>query len=272
MPSRPRRLRPARYFGRRAASFDAPAFHLTESVYRPAQVLPPHSHRRAHLCLVLSGSYTESLGGERVERRPADLIFYPPDVCHAESHHRPGRHFLVELSPDLTERLAGRHARYWRRAVVVGGAAPAVATRLYGEFRRRGGASREGLERSLAELVRELGSPAPTAARPAWLTEVARLLHERLEDPPSLTELAERAGVHPAYLGRAFRRAYGCTPGQLVRRLRIEQAQRTLGEGGTSLAEVALEAGFCDQSHLNRVFKRGTGLTPGVYRRLVDAD
>ena len=51
------------------------------------------------------------------------------------------------------------------------------------------------------------------------------------------------------------------------RRLRVERARLLIQEGASDLASVALEAGFADQSHFTRVFRRLVGTTPGEYRR-----
>jgi AraC family transcriptional regulator len=76
-------------------------------------------------------------------------------------------------------------------------------------------------------------------------------------------------GVHPVTLARAFRRAFGCTVGEYVRRLRIERAARQLADSDLSLAEIALGAGFSDQSHFSNLFRRHTGLSPFQFRRAI---
>jgi AraC-like DNA-binding protein len=96
---------------------------------------------------------------------------------------------------------------------------------------------------------------------------VEELLRSRFQDPPTLAELARGAGVHSVHLATAFRRHLGCTPGEYVRRCRVEFACRRLVTG-TPLAELALDAGFAHQSHFCRVFKTVTGMTPTVYRQL----
>jgi AraC family transcriptional regulator len=68
-------------------------------------------------------------------------------------------------------------------------------------------------------------------------------------------------------LARTFRRQRGESVGDCVRRLRVESARRLLEDGRQPLSEVALAAGFADQSHFTRVFRRLTGMTPGEYRR-----
>ncbi|MBC7808038.1 MAG: helix-turn-helix transcriptional regulator [Akkermansiaceae bacterium] len=87
--------------------------------------------------------------------------------------------------------------------------------------------------------------------------------------PPTLTQLAEMAGVHPSHLLRAFRQQYHLTPGEFVRRLRIEEACRRLRSGqSTPLSVLALDLGFSDQSHFIRIFRSIVGVTPGAYRKM----
>jgi AraC family transcriptional regulator len=69
------------------------------------------------------------------------------------------------------------------------------------------------------------------------------------------------------HLARAFRRHYGCTPGDYVRKLRVESACRRLATSDAPLIEVALSAGFSDQSHFRRAFRRQVRMMPGEFRR-----
>jgi AraC family transcriptional regulator len=64
-----------------------------------------------------------------------------------------------------------------------------------------------------------------------------------------------------------FRTNVGCTPGEYVRRLRVEFACHRISSSDMPLIEIALEAGFSDQSHLTKNFKRYTGMTPARFRR-----
>jgi AraC family transcriptional regulator len=76
-------------------------------------------------------------------------------------------------------------------------------------------------------------------------------------------------GVHPVTLARGFRRAYGCSVGAYLRRLRVARAAQRLAETDDALAEIALEAGFADQSHFSNLFRRETGVSPSAFRRSV---
>lgn len=82
----------------------------------------------------------------------------------------------------------------------------------------------------------------------------------------SLGELAEVAGVHPGTLLRRFRLEVGLAPYEYLVARRIDLARQLL-LAGRPIAEVAMRAGFADQSHLHRHFKRIVGVTPGRFVR-----
>jgi AraC-like DNA-binding protein len=100
------------------------------------------------------------------------------------------------------------------------------------------------------------------------LRQVRELLEARFTESLRLAEIADAVGRHPVYLATSFRRAYGETIGDCVRRLRVERARRELEQSDAPIADVALTAGFANQSHLTRTFRKVTGMTPAAYRRL----
>ncbi len=87
-------------------------------------------------------------------------------------------------------------------------------------------------------------------------------------DETSLHVLAQRAGVTPFRVIRAFRKATGLAPHQYLIQVRVERARQFLAEGAVP-SLVALMTGFADQSHLTYHFKKHLGITPGNYRRCV---
>lgn len=91
-------------------------------------------------------------------------------------------------------------------------------------------------------------------------------LHGHHAQDLSLEEIAAVAGLSPFHFVRAFRAAVGLPPHAYLLRLRLAHA-RTLLAGGRPAADAALEAGFADQSHLSRRFKRAYGYTPAQYGR-----
>lgn len=80
-----------------------------------------------------------------------------------------------------------------------------------------------------------------------------------------LEEICAEAGLSASHLIRAFKRAHGLTPHAYQLNCRIEFCRSRL-RAGDSLAQVALEAGFSDQAHFHRSFKRFVAATPGQYQ------
>jgi AraC family transcriptional regulator len=121
----------------------------------------------------------------------------------------------------------------------------------------------EGLALELSATARR--GAAPGRAAP-WLREAYELLADRFRKPPRAAEIAEVVGVPPASLVREFRAHYQESPADCARRLRLDWAATRLAGSNDPLALLSIEAGFVDQSHFTRAFKRQYGTTPGRYR------
>src|SRR5262245_12058976 len=108
--------------------------------------------------------------------------------------------------------------------------------------------------------------PAPRRLDHAALARARALLDERRAAVRS-AELEAVTGLSRYELARQFRAAYGTSPHRYSLMRRLDFARRRL-DGGTSLAELALAAGFTDQAHFTRMFGWAYGLPPGRYARL----
>lgn len=121
-------------------------------------------------------------------------------------------------------------------------------------------------------LRREPGGFPPTNGGPRGLSrpQLRRLdafMREHLAEDISVKALAELAGLSPFHFVRVFKQTTGLTPHRYLLERRLERARELLRCRSLALAEVAITAGFCDQSHFTLHFKRAYGLTPGEFRR-----
>src|SRR5262249_40350364 len=143
-----------------------------------------------------------------------------------------------------------------------GGPFVRLARCLYREFRQSDPFAPLAVEGLMLELIAGLARRRDHAAGrrpPVWLARVRELLRARFGAPPGLGEMAREVGVHAVHLARTFRAHYGCSTGEYVRQLRVEFACQRLAKSAAPLVEIALAAGFFDQSHFTRVFKQFTG-------------
>ena len=111
----------------------------------------------------------------------------------------------------------------------------------------------------------------PQQARPSlpgWAHQAYAAVMDLANDTHlRIADVAAALDVHPVHLARVFRQAWGCSPGDLLRWRRVEQAGGLLRRPDLSMAEVALSAGIADQSHMTRAFQARYGMTPSHYRR-----
>jgi AraC family transcriptional regulator len=186
---------------------------------------------------------------------------------HTDDFRR-GVHCVVfEISPVRLAQI--RDIAALREPVFVnGGRAAWLTLKMYKEAMRGDSASALAIEGLALEILAQLSITDRPSERtpPRWLNRARELLHARLANSLTHDEIAEAVRVHPVYLATLFRRHFHCTIGEYVRRLRIEFAAREIAASDRSLCEIALAAGFSDQSHFSKVFKHQTGLTPGDFR------
>ena len=99
---------------------------------------------------------------------------------------------------------------------------------------------------------------------PDRILAVRRHLEERAEEDVPLEVLARLAGCSPWRLNRVFSRAVGMPPHEYQAMQRVRRVTASI-RNGNNLAESAAEAGFFDQSHMTRCFRKFMGMTPGVF-------
>lgn len=107
------------------------------------------------------------------------------------------------------------------------------------------------------------GSERPRGLAEKRLENVARFIEHHLRESISRATLAKVAGLTECHFSRMFRVSTGIPPMKYVWRCRIHHARQLLESGGWKVAAAAAETGFCDQSHLDRQFRREFGCSPG---------
>jgi AraC-like DNA-binding protein len=128
-----------------------------------------------------------------------------------------------------------------------------------------------GLDRLTALLSGQLQAPAPSApsTRNGSSVQVERareVLHASMSDDIGLDQLASHSGMDRFRLSRQFKQLFGQSPHAYLVQLRL-RAARALLASGREPAQVAIEVGFADQSHMGRWFQRAYRITPAAYRR-----
>jgi AraC-like DNA-binding protein len=247
-------------------------WRLIDARFPAGERLERHTHDRVVLAVMLGGSFDLLIGGRRLPCLPGTVFTEPAGETHANAIGNRGAHVVV-TQPDPANDFPRTCARLLDRVNHFD--SPAIARlgrRMARELSRPDDLTPLECQALALEMLARAARLDDARARngdpPAWLRRVEALIHDRFREPVRIDEVAHEAGVHPAHLIRVFRERYGTSPGQYLRRLRLEWAAEQLANGTESLNRVALQAGFADQAHFTRAFSRHWGLPPGRYRAL----
>lgn len=253
------------HHGASASIFDIRRLRAT----RGEDEVHTHRHDDAHFVLVLSGVYISSALHAPPRAPSPTLVFNPAGTTHRDRFvDGKGSFMTVSLDPALLSGAEELRAAQECATVLRSTACAAAAFRIAREIDRGGDVAM--LEANAWEMLAGLHRAAPTSppALPAWAHQAYEAVMDLATDTHlRIADVAAALGVHPVHLARVFRQAWGCSPGDLLRWRRIEQASGLLGRPELCMAEVALTVGFADQSHMTRAFRARYGMTPSTYRR-----
>jgi AraC-like DNA-binding protein len=268
----------ARYWRADSVPVEAMHAHFTSHVYHR------HSHESYSFGVTETGAQAFTCRhGRHVSGRGMVMAFNPDDPHDGHAAGDGGFTYrMVHIWPGFFASLTEMPLPLFRSPVIED---PAVAASVRGLHLALTGESSSTTELERYEQLTETATllarhasaripargPTPLSAQdgPAGPDRpVAARIRELLQDGAgdlTADDLAAAAGCSRYTAYRAFTQAYGLAPSDYQRQLRVRAARRLL-IAGVSPARAAAEAGFADQAHLTRWFRRYYGVTPGAYR------
>lgn len=254
-----------------------PGVRLIDAEYRHF-AFPRHFHLEYHVGLLLSGQQRYVYRGERCLVGAGDALMMEPEHIHDGASLEEGYRIRVLALDPLWLDQASRSLSDGRQ-----GAPLLTTSSLRNPLLQRqlinvhaallGGDSQLAQETALWQALACLLSQGSTLRvagptggfdRVTW-ARLREWMESRLEQPPSLEELAAFCGLSPWQALRRFSRHCGLPPHQWLTQLRLERALPLVLQG-QPLSEIALRLGFYDQAHFSRLFRRTYGIPPSRLR------
>jgi AraC family transcriptional regulator len=237
---------------------------------RSRACVPEHAHDWPVLSLFVIGSYlNETEAGERFISGPS-AVFYRAGARHRNTTAAVGfEQIEIEFDPSwLGERLLPRQpvTRWLGGRVAREARSLAYACQTVVDEDRLRAALRQFLAGAPRSAEQEVEQEVEYVEHQAvsWIGNLARRLRE--DASLKVSDLATEIRRHPSWVGSAYRHATGEGLQETAARLRVERATLLLRESSQPLSAIAFEAGFCDQSHMNRTFRRVLGRSPVAVR------
>ena len=236
---------------------------------------PRHIHEEYSLVMVLRGVETHICRGKSFDARAGELMFLNAEEAH-ESNSVASEYRVIHIKPRALAQIGfevtGRQIELPHFLEPVAKDVPLFRDLLKLHLKLEENVSRlehdSALIFGLSGLFARLNSGASFRSAGKEGQRVNRIqdyLKSNYAENVSLAQLASIVDLSPFYLLRIFREKVGLPPHEYQTQLRVARARQLMVERGRTISEAALEAGFFDQSHLSRNFKRIVGVTPARY-------
>lgn len=239
---------------------------LVEQVeYPPGLYMPPHTDEVSRISIILDGLMNESTDFEDIEAKAGGLVIKPKTTVHENTFSRKPVSLLTICFRDET--LFSRYFTNWQ--YIQHPKRYVEAIRLWTELRHA--KNDQEIEKSLGRFA-TTGLPHKTGAGNTqfWVEQLKDLLTENLSETEFIYLISKKLSLHRVYAGKIFKRRYGISPSEFRKYSRVAAAFFDLLFTKKSLAAIAFDAGFSDQSHMNRHFRSYAGCTPGGFRQMMN--
>ncbi|VVD91486.1 helix-turn-helix transcriptional regulator [Pandoraea terrigena] len=246
-----------------------PILELRE--YRPTESTETHDFHQ--VVIGLSGHMSMALEGNathygRVGARNGVVI--PAGVRHDYRGDGPNRQVVLDVPPRLAVTTGSQRAFAHEAFFALDANLLALARRVSarGNGERPPGADDPVVREWLGALTARLAPTRPAQRRVRLdLARIDARLRAALATPPDTTTLAREAGMSVRHFHDAFVAITGETAHRHLMRLRLARAAMLLSASDATLADIALDVGFNDQSALTHAFRQHYGQTPAAWRR-----
>ena len=239
---------------------------------------PGEAHAPLELTYVDKGALHSVADGRDILLEQGDLVIYGPDQWHMQ-------YADVDMSPSyitITFDLAGDHPRELiNRKFTIPQSAVPMLQRMLRELDRMDAFSSDMvicmLQLLLLELLREQVSPAGTKLRTTnavnseneIIRRAQQFISEHVREKLTVPLVARHVDVSPSYLTALFRKNLQISPGEYVRRIKLQESKQMIREDNMNFTEIAAALQYSTVHHFSRQFKDKFGITPTEYAKSV---
>jgi len=242
-------------------------FH--RQVFCQEEKVPLHFHPEPYISYVQKGAYLEKTRARETFYKERTIVFHPARESH--SNHVKARTTVLSIFDGGNDQcpLKGKVA-ILEPVVFLSPTVDALFYKMAQELQDPDpytGLILDGLSLEIFGEVFRTIARKKNPFRDSKVSRVIDILHDHMEEALTHDQIAKAAGLEKSTMVRGFKGLTGLTIGEYIRKIRVEKAKLLLEKTSTPLCEVALEAGFYDQSHFVKVFRKETRTTPLSYRK-----
>ena len=225
-----------------------------------------HLHRELSLGYILRGRSIVEFGGNTYVFAKGDGVVIPPMLSHMCSPDDPDNWENIMLYIDLS--YYGNSLLFTKAAKIT---PENLAALIYFTESLETGEDAQSLDARLAELLADVEQATqPDVQDASDVSDKMRCVYEYIKahysENITLTLLEEIAGLNKFALIRGFKSIYNTTPAAFALQVKVSEAKKMISQG-YDVMDACMQAGFYDQAHFIREFKKMTGITPSEYAK-----
>lgn len=263
------KLKQGRFYGNSRKQFNLNGLTIVDSEFTNFESCPWHYHENAHFAFTTSGNLIETHKKEKIQLSKGCLMFNYSQDPHFNSHYSENVSALhIDIDKKWFEKYLIKPDSFEGVLKLYDPALTHIFLKINQEIKKFDNVSPLAVEglvlQAIAEMIRT--NSEKKSKNPLWVAKVKEVLHERFAEKLSLEDISKKIGIHPVYLSQQFPVYFQDSFGDYIRKIRIKEAIVLMSNKSLTLAQIAYDCGFSDQSHFTRCFKMIVGTTPATYR------
>ncbi|WP_281890655.1 AraC family transcriptional regulator [Paenibacillus sp. YYML68] len=266
--------------------FDVEMIWASRYDYGRGNSLLLHAHDYYQLIYIIDGEVVFTCGDERRVLRTGDCAFITPSVAHGFT----SRSDAAIKTLDMKFRTRSCRVDAWLKSIQVWHAQVSKEIVLLLEQIKQEGLRREAFFREMAcvyllnilyvlhrhsygmkvsyPIQTSEADVAPLPGEAVTVAEQTRAyITNHYAEELRVADIAKHIGFSNNYVGHMFKQRYGCTISRYIQEVRIGKAKQFMAYTEITLKEMALQIGFKNIHHFNRVFKQLEGISPGQWKQ-----
>lgn len=242
---------------------------VSKSIATPSLIVPWHYHENAYFIYNINGHFNEVTKKGTSDLLPNALLYHHSQEAHYNCNIQETFEFIhIEIEQRWFEKYNVNDSVLKGGHCIDNPAIKSIFSKVYTESLIQDSVSDIAIDglllQAFAELLRTTAKSV--SDKPLWVKRVVELLNDSNYNYFSLESLASELDLHPVYLSRTFPKYFNTTISDYIRSIKLEKASRLLIASSLSIAQIAYECKFSDESHFIKVFKKAYGMTPFQFR------
>jgi len=246
-------------------------FQIINNTFYNFQSTVKHSHSKHDICFVVNGEFIANSEGKKEMCSKGDLFIQPAYTEHYSTFASDVASCINISFDDEYFEKSNFENLFNSFGKIQSAQSSGIFNKIINEIVSQDDFTPIMIEGLILQLISDVAraNNKMQSHSPKWLQIILEYLNYEYSSKYKLDDLARIANIHPAYLVNAFKRNMNQTIGEYLRDIRVKNACAKLNSN-LSIAQIAFDCGFSDQSHLNRTFKKVTGTTPLAYKKVLN--